>query len=174
MGNTPGRRQVLKGLVASTATGFGLASCSGEQGGTGGPTTSPARSTGSTASGGEVSSPTSSSASLRPNGNPYLAGNFAPVPEEVDSEALRVIGQIPKALEGTYIRNGPNAFDIPRPERHAWFPGAGMLHAISLRDGAASSFSNRFVHGRTLRRIEYPRGRIQRKDPECRRGIFAV
>ncbi|MFE6854449.1 carotenoid oxygenase family protein, partial [Streptomyces sp. NPDC057674] len=33
---------------------------------------------------------------------------FAPVTEEVDAAELEVTGEIPAALDGLYLRNGPN------------------------------------------------------------------
>ncbi|MCU1654955.1 MAG: carotenoid cleavage dioxygenase, partial [Pseudonocardia sp.] len=40
--------------------------------------------------------------------NPYLAGNFAPVREELTVTDLTVTGHIPEHLDGRYLRNGPN------------------------------------------------------------------
>ncbi|MDT5050923.1 MAG: hypothetical protein QOG75_6845, partial [Mycobacterium sp.] len=40
--------------------------------------------------------------------NPYLLGVFAPVHDELTLEDLPVIGEIPKDLNGVYLRNGPN------------------------------------------------------------------
>jgi carotenoid cleavage dioxygenase len=40
--------------------------------------------------------------------NMYLAGNFAPVKDEVQAESLPVEGKLPKALDGVYARVGPN------------------------------------------------------------------
>ena len=43
----------------------------------------------------------------RESSNPYLAGNLAPVNEEVTVTDLRVTGTIPSELSGRYLRNGP-------------------------------------------------------------------
>lgn len=40
--------------------------------------------------------------------NQYLEGNFAPVSQEITATDLTVIGEIPLAFEGRYVRNGPN------------------------------------------------------------------
>ena len=75
--------------------------------------------------------------------SPFLEGNYAPVAEEVTAEALRVIGAIPDALEGMYVRNGPNP-QFPATGNYHWFDGDGMLHGVLLRDGRAS-YRNRWV-----------------------------
>lgn len=69
-------------------------------------------------------------------------GNLAPVFEEVPAFALPVEGAIPPELNGLYARNGAN----PR-EGHAghWFMGDGMLHGVSLKDGRAEWYRNRWV-----------------------------
>jgi carotenoid cleavage dioxygenase len=77
--------------------------------------------------------------------NRYLAGNFAPVKEEVDALDLPVAGSLPKELNGRLLRNGPNPIADPDPATYHWFLGDGMLHAIHLRDGKAVSYKNRWV-----------------------------
>ncbi|MGL5166363.1 MAG: carotenoid oxygenase family protein [Afipia sp.] len=69
-------------------------------------------------------------------------GNLAPVHEEVTAFDLPVEGAIPPELNGLYARNGAN----PR-EGHSghWFLGDGMLHGVSLRDGKAEWYRNRWV-----------------------------
>jgi carotenoid cleavage dioxygenase len=75
--------------------------------------------------------------------NPFLQGNFAPWRLEGTADDLEVIGAIPRALNGTFYRNGPNPAYEPRGRYH-WFDGDGMIHAIALRDGRAS-YRNRWV-----------------------------
>ena len=75
--------------------------------------------------------------------NTFLEGNFAPVHEEVTADDLRVIGKLPKELDGMFVRNGPNPMFPPRGNYH-WFDGDGMLHGVRLRDGKAS-YRNRYV-----------------------------
>jgi carotenoid cleavage dioxygenase len=75
--------------------------------------------------------------------NPFLRGNYAPVHEEVTVEQLKIIGQLPRALEGMYVRNGPNPQFPPKAKYH-WFDGDGMLHGAHLQDGKAS-YRNRYV-----------------------------
>ncbi|WP_425989947.1 carotenoid oxygenase family protein [Afipia sp. DC4300-2b1] len=43
--------------------------------------------------------------------NPFLLGGFAPVEQESDCQQLKVIGEIPAQLRGTFVRNGPNPID---------------------------------------------------------------
>nr|MDQ3758164.1 carotenoid oxygenase family protein [Actinomycetota bacterium] len=57
----------------------------------------------------------------------YLTGNYAPVADEATVEGLHVEGTIPPALEGRYVRTGPNPFgEAPQP--YHWFTGDGMVH----------------------------------------------
>ncbi|MGH3055132.1 MAG: carotenoid oxygenase family protein, partial [Gaiellaceae bacterium] len=80
--------------------------------------------------------------------NPFLQGNFAPIRSEDDYADLRVIGEIPRALNGTYYRNGPNPAFEPKGRYH-WFDGDGMIHAITLHDGKAA-YRNRWVRSTGL------------------------
>jgi carotenoid cleavage dioxygenase len=84
--------------------------------------------------------------------NPYLAGIYAPVQEEVEAEDLEVLGEIPPDLEGVYIRNGPNPRFAPKGRYH-WFDGDGMLHAVRFKNGRAS-YRNRWVRSKALAREE--------------------
>ncbi|MET2717254.1 carotenoid oxygenase family protein [Streptomyces harbinensis] len=79
--------------------------------------------------------------------NPYLEGNFAPVPDEVSAEDLPVTGTLPAGLNGRYLRTGPNPVADERGEGHHWFIGQGMVHGVRLRDGRAEWYRNRFVRG---------------------------
>ena len=78
-----------------------------------------------------------------PKNNPFLLNNFAPVAEEVVEDNLRVVGKLPKELEGTYLRNGPNPQFPPKGQYH-WFDGDGMVHAVGLSNGKAT-YRNRFI-----------------------------
>lgn len=75
--------------------------------------------------------------------SPYLQGNFAPVTDELDVARLEVTGAIPSALSGQFLRNGPNPMFDPLGSYH-WFDGDGMLHAVTIRDGAAH-YRNRWI-----------------------------
>ncbi len=78
--------------------------------------------------------------------NPYVQGIYAPVDREVTALDLPVIGQIPEALSGLHVRNGPNPRHRPRHPHH-WFDGDGMLHGIHFREGRAA-YRNRWIRTR--------------------------
>ncbi len=73
----------------------------------------------------------------RPHDNPHLAGNFAPVHDELNVTDLSVRRGIPDCLSGVYMRNGHNPYFEPI-ECHYPFEGDGMIHAVALRNGKAS------------------------------------
>jgi len=87
---------------------------------------------------------TDTAATLRPSDNPYLAGNYAAVEQELTAFDLPVIGTVPADLEGRWLRNGPNAVDVDHRVHH-WFMGAGMVHGVRLRGGRAEWYRNRWV-----------------------------
>ncbi|PWS34853.1 carotenoid oxygenase [Falsiroseomonas bella] len=73
----------------------------------------------------------------------HRAGNFAPIAREHDIPDLPVIGELPRALNGTLFGNGPNP-QFPEAADSHWFFGDGMIHAFTLRDGRAA-YRNRWV-----------------------------
>jgi carotenoid cleavage dioxygenase-like enzyme len=75
--------------------------------------------------------------------HPYLRGNYAPVPDEITVTDLETIGVVPAALNGVYMRIGPNPAAPALP--YHWFLGDGMVHGIRLRDCRAESYRNRWV-----------------------------
>jgi carotenoid cleavage dioxygenase len=84
--------------------------------------------------------------------NRYLAGNYAPVADEVTATELPVTGSLPEALSGRYLRNGPNPVSPPEPSTYHWFIGDGMVHGIRLRDGRAEWYRNRWVRSAEVAR----------------------
>jgi carotenoid cleavage dioxygenase-like enzyme len=68
--------------------------------------------------------------------------NIAPIPFEADAPILKISGELPRELNGTLYRNGPNP-QFEAPGAH-WFVGDGMLHAFHLENGRAS-YRNRWV-----------------------------
>jgi carotenoid cleavage dioxygenase-like enzyme len=76
--------------------------------------------------------------------SPFLARAFAPVFDERDDAGLVVEGELPRGLDGVFMRNGPNPMFAPDPYYAYPFDGTGMLHAIFLQDGKAS-YRNRWV-----------------------------
>jgi carotenoid cleavage dioxygenase len=81
--------------------------------------------------------------------NPFLRGNFAPWREEGVHDDLQVIGEIPRDLNGTFFRAGPNPAFEPEGRYH-WFDGDGMVHAIKIENGRAS-YRNRWVESDGLK-----------------------
>ncbi len=75
---------------------------------------------------------------------PYLAGNYAPVPDEITVTELPTTGRLPEALSGRYLRTGPNPHGAPVEPYH-WFLGDGMIHGIRIRGGRAEWYRNRWV-----------------------------
>lgn len=85
--------------------------------------------------------------------NPYFSGNGAPITEELTVDRMEVVGEIPPALSGAFLRNGSNAQFEPRGPYHL-FDGDGMIHAVYLNDGEAA-YRNRWILSRGL---QYERG----------------
>ena len=84
-----------------------------------------------------------------PAENRFLEGPFAPVTEELTAVGLPVTGQVPAALNGRYLRNGPNPLGLEDPNYH-WFIGDGMVHGVRLRDGRAEWYRNRWVRSQAV------------------------
>ncbi|WP_439568943.1 carotenoid oxygenase family protein [Sphingopyxis sp.] len=79
--------------------------------------------------------------------HPFLTGIHKPMTEELTLKELRVEGEIPAALTGRYLRNGPNPAAAPDPASYHWFTGAGMVHGIRIEGGRADWYRNRWVRG---------------------------
>jgi carotenoid cleavage dioxygenase len=79
------------------------------------------------------------------NHNPYLEGPYAPVAAETTESRLAVSGTIPRELNGTLVRIGPNPLQVGNPAIYHWFVGDGMVHGLRLREGAALWYRNRWV-----------------------------
>ncbi|MEU8124348.1 carotenoid oxygenase family protein [Spirillospora sp. NPDC049024] len=80
--------------------------------------------------------------------NPYLLGVFAPMREELTLDDLEVVGEIPRDLNGVYLRNGPNR-QFEAPGRYHMFDGDGMVHAVHFENGRAR-YRNRYVRTRAF------------------------
>lgn len=72
----------------------------------------------------------------------HLRGNGRPTRDELTLTDLRVVGTIPEELNGSYLRNGANPFT--GTSDHPFF-GDGMIHGISLFEGQAQWYRNRYV-----------------------------
>ncbi|MEO1761659.1 MAG: carotenoid oxygenase family protein [Cyanobacteria bacterium J06629_18] len=88
--------------------------------------------------------------------NPFLDGNYAPVGEEITTDDLKIIGEIPPDLSGMFVRNGPNPQWQPKGQYH-WFDGDGMLHGVRISNGKAS-YRNRYVRTKGWQ-IEHQEGK---------------
>lgn len=85
--------------------------------------------------------------SLKPSNHPYLNGAWTPLHEEVNASDLEVIeGEIPRDIDGIYLRNTENQIHQPLGRFHP-FDGDGMIHQIDFQGGRAS-YRNRFVRTR--------------------------
>jgi len=80
--------------------------------------------------------------------NPFLKGNYGPWRTEGETSNLEVTGELPRDLNGTFYRNGPNPAFEPGGRYH-WFDGDGMIHAIHIENGQAS-YRNRYVASKGL------------------------
>ncbi len=76
--------------------------------------------------------------------HPFLSGIHEPMTEEKTLTDLAVTGTIPAALDGRYLRIGPNPA-APDPAGYHWFTGDGMVHGIALKDGKALWYRNRWI-----------------------------
>ena len=81
--------------------------------------------------------------------HPFLSGIHAPMTEEKTLTELAVTGVIPRALDGRYLRIGPNPI-APDPAGHHWFIGDGMVHGVAISDGAALWYRNRWIRSHAV------------------------
>jgi 8'-apo-carotenoid 13,14-cleaving dioxygenase len=81
--------------------------------------------------------------------NPFLTGVHAPMTQELTLEDLPVAGAIPAALDGRYLRIGPNPIGAD-PANYHWFAGDGMLHGLRIADGRALWYRNRWVRSQAV------------------------
>jgi len=80
---------------------------------------------------------------LEPNDHPYRNGAWTPVFEELATDELEIIGEIPADIDGLYVRNTENPVHDSIGRYHP-FDGDGMIHTIRLQNGKAT-YRNRFV-----------------------------
>jgi len=81
--------------------------------------------------------------------NPFLTGIHAPMTEEMELTELAVTGTIPAGFDGRYLRIGPNPLAAD-PERYHWFTGDGMVHGLSIADGKALWYRNRWIRSEAV------------------------
>jgi 8'-apo-carotenoid 13,14-cleaving dioxygenase len=77
--------------------------------------------------------------------HPFLTGIHVPMTSEETLADLVVDGEIPKQLDGRYLRIGPNPVTAPDPASYHWFIGDGMAHGIRILDGQVVWYRNRWV-----------------------------
>ena len=77
--------------------------------------------------------------------HPFLTGIHRPMTEELVIEDLPVTGAIPAALDGRYLRIGPNPAGPVDPATHHWFVGDGMVHGLRLEGGKARWYRNAWI-----------------------------
>jgi carotenoid cleavage dioxygenase-like enzyme len=76
--------------------------------------------------------------------HPYRTGPWRPQTTEWDADDLTAVaGEIPRDLDGIYLRNTENPLH-PAFKTYHPFDGDGMLHVVGFRDGKAF-YRNRFV-----------------------------
>jgi len=93
-----------------------------------------------------IHSTTAASKAPRPAQHPYLeSGNFAPMSKETTALDLRTRGQIPRDLEGRFLRIGPSPLGPRDPGLHHWFSGTGLVHGVRLHGGRAQWYRSRFT-----------------------------
>ncbi len=81
--------------------------------------------------------------------HPFLTGIHKPMSEELTLENLSVSGAIPAALNGRYLRIGPNPV-APDPAGYHWFSGDGMVHGLAIKDGKALWYRNRWIRSKAV------------------------
>ncbi|GAA3197927.1 carotenoid oxygenase family protein [Rhodococcus baikonurensis] len=76
--------------------------------------------------------------------HPYRTGPWQPQTTEFKADNLEVVfGEVPKDLDGVYLRNTENPLH-PSMKAYHPFDGDGMIHIVGFRDGE-SFYRNRFV-----------------------------
>ena len=80
---------------------------------------------------------------LLPGKHPFMTGPFTPNYREYNATDLEVIGEIPKRLNGVYLRNTQNPVHQPLGTYHP-FDGDGMLHLMRFENGRCE-YRNRFL-----------------------------
>jgi len=75
--------------------------------------------------------------------HPYRTGVWRPQHNELTAWNMEVVGEIPRDLNGVYLRNTENPLFEPIKRYHP-FDGDAMLHSMSFEDGEAR-YANRFV-----------------------------
>ncbi len=107
------------------------------------------------------------------NDHPYMNGAWTPNYDEYDAADMQVIGEIPKDMDGVYVRNTENPVHEAIGRYHP-FEGDGMIHSISFAGGKAE-YRNRFVRTKAFQAEQELQqslwaGLMERPDKSLRRG----
>lgn len=87
----------------------------------------------------------------QPEGDhPFLSGIHRPMTSEETLADLTVTGSIPEALDGRYLRIGPNPVTAPDPASYHWFTGDGMAHGVRIKSGKALWYRNRWIRSNAV------------------------
>jgi len=78
----------------------------------------------------------------------YSKRTYARVDDERTDLNLKVTGEIPAELRGSFVQNSPNPRFEPNGLYH-WFDGDGMVHGIHFADGKAA-YRNRYIRTEAL------------------------
>lgn len=76
--------------------------------------------------------------------SPWVQGAYTPVNDEIDAYDLPMTGSLPPELNGMLVRIGPSPIGAVAPDHNLFF-GEGMLHALTLENGKAKAYRNRWV-----------------------------
>ncbi len=86
--------------------------------------------------------------------NDFLQGNFAPVNEENNNIPTTILfGEIPKDMQGLFLRTGPNPIPHHLSRSYHWFDGHGMVHSMRIINGEAI-YSNQWIETNTYRQAK--------------------
>jgi carotenoid cleavage dioxygenase len=86
--------------------------------------------------------------------HPFLTGIHKPMKEEVTLSKLAVKGSLPQALNGRYLRIGPNPIN-PNPAAYHWFTGDGMVHGVRIEAGEALWYRNRWIKSTAVATVRH-------------------
>lgn len=75
--------------------------------------------------------------------NRFLQGGYAPIDQEYSVNPVSIQGEVPRDLNGSLYRNGPNQRFEPIGDYHL-FAGDGMTHAFHISDGQIE-YRNRWI-----------------------------
>ncbi len=84
--------------------------------------------------------------------HPLLTGVHEPMTAELTLTDLPFEGEIPRELDGRYVRIGPNPIAAD-PRSYHFFTGDGMLHGIRIAGGRAHWYRNRWIRSGAVARV---------------------